>query len=212
MVGRHYTIDFHLNTYRWVIKDADNLIPRILEQGNMIKEKANLTVRCLNLHRFREDTEILWRLFNESFAKNDEVVPFEKEVFDYQVYTLKPFVDPQLIHIIEQDGKPIAFNILVPNLNELLHKFNGRFVLWNLLIHRRQAESAVILLIGALPIGLGLGISRVLVAELVRATTNSQYKMLYTTWVHANNKFDELVVSQWNGICDKKYVIFAHQL
>jgi hypothetical protein len=213
LVERGYVQEFSMDTYRWELGEHLQLRPRLLEQGDAVARRAGLTVRNIDRRRFAEESELLRRLFNESFAKNDGVLPFEQDVFECQLRALKPFIDPRLIHIVEHDGQPVAFSILLPNLNELLARFNGRVGLWDLLTYRlRRIRGAVVVLVGAVPAFQGSGVGRTLVAALVRATLAARYTQLHTTWIHDRTWASRVLVRRWDATRAKRYSIFGRPL
>jgi GNAT superfamily N-acetyltransferase len=189
--------------------------PMLRQMGDAVREQANLRVRPLDKKRFFDDMEIIRRLFNDSFAANDAVTPFEQDVFRFTVKALKPFVEPEMITIVEKDGRPVAFTAIVPNLNEVLKKLDGRIGITDLLRIRktlRGIRSAVLLLIGALPEVHGVGIGRTLLGELFRVGETSRYEALHTTWIHESNWSSRSLAAQWQLEPTKRYVIVGKAL
>lgn len=212
---RGYVTEFHADTGALSREDVGKVSATLVKWGDAVKEKAGLSVRYLDMRRFGEDMESVRQLFNVSFASNTAVTPFEKDVFHFQVKELKPFIAPEMITIIEQAGKPVAFSMMVPNLNELLVQLNGNLRLWDLLRIRKllgQIRSAVLLLVGALPEVHGVGIGRTLLSETFRVLQKTPYEVLHTTWIHEGNWSSRSLAAQWNLKPSKRYVLVGRDL
>jgi hypothetical protein len=210
-----YTPEQRVDTFAISRYDVSRLSPILLKMGDAIKEKERLSVRSLSLKRFGEDMEVVRQLFNESFANNDAVTPFQKDVYEFQIKDLKDFMTPEMVTFIEKDGKPVAFTFMVANLNEVLTALNGKIRLWDLLRLKKllgQVRSAVLLLIGALPETHGLGIGRTLLSETFRALDQSPYEVLHTTWIHENNWSSRSLAAQWQVKRTKQYVLVGRDL
>jgi GNAT superfamily N-acetyltransferase len=185
----------------------------LIAAGDRICQRHGLTKRFLRKNRILEDMEIIRRVFNDSFAENDDVTPIAADVWAFQVEAVKSLLRPELITIVEKDGEPIAFALVTPNFNEALIKLNGNLFPWN--IFRlpgllRGIRSIVVPLIGAIPKWQGLGVGRVLVAEIIRSTVN--YEALDTTWVHEDNWESLAIMRRSAGQCLKRYAILSRDL
>lgn len=189
--------------------------PMLRDRGDAVSETAGLSARPIDMKRYYDEMELVRRLFNESFAENSAVTPFEQDVFAFQVKGLKPFVKPELVTIVERHGEPVAFTLLIPNLNELLAGLGGSIGVRDLLGMRkslREIRSAVLLLIGALPRVHGLGIGRTLLGELFRAGQGSHFETLHTTWIHEGNWTSRSLAAQWQLRPAKRYVIVGREI
>jgi GNAT superfamily N-acetyltransferase len=211
-----YAAEFSMATYRLPAADHRQSFRAVFEKGDAATARARITVRRLDIARFAEEVELIRCLFNRAFEDNDAVLPIERDVFSFQLSALRRFVDPRLITIVERDGRPAGFTLLLPNLNELLMQFNGRIPLWAALTYRRllrRVRSAVLLLVGAMPELHGAGVGRTLLSEMVRSAFGTdQYRVIYTTWVHQNNGSVRALARRYRAARDKTYVILARDL
>jgi hypothetical protein len=159
--------------------------------------------------------ETVRTLFNEAFAANDEVLPVDREMFAFQAHTLRPFVDSRLISFVESDARPIGFALVVPNVNELLRRFNGRIPLSALFLRRRllqSIESIVVLLIGAVPALHGAGVGRLLVTQMISAFASSSYRVVHTTWIHQQNWASRGLARSFATRHVRRYAIYGRLL
>ena len=175
----------------------------------------NLSIRRLDMRRYAEDVEAIRRLLNTAFSQNEGVLPVTQDVFAHQAAQLKPFIDPNLVAFIERNGEPVAFTFLAPDVFRILKPLNGRLSLSALLSFKSRAkalDSAVILLVGALPDRSLVGVSWALVGELVAALAHGGYKSVTTTWVHESNTVIHRFAKTFGGKPTKTYEIFSLDL
>lgn len=210
-----YKQAFSMSTYKYCAKDlAEALVP-MLEQGATLLREAGLKTRLLNKRRFREEMGLVRELLNESFASNSEITPYEADVFEHMVMPLKPFVDERLIRFIEQDGKAVAFTVMVPDVNEILVKLGGRATPLDLLRLgrlRREVNAAALLVVGRVPSARGRGLGLALVAELVRGWLDAGYEYLHTTWIHDENQASLALATQFAVNPNKQFAVFSREL
>lgn len=183
--------------------------------GEAFRQSRDLVVRRLDMRHYGRDMEIIRRLLNTAFAGNEGVLPVSDDVFSHQVGQLKPFVDPSLIAIVELLGEPVAFTFLVPDVNVILKRLNGRLTLWSLLTLKsslKALDRAVVLLVGTLPRRSLAGVSRLLVAELVAALGHGGYREVTTTWVHDANRTIHKFAENLGGKASKRYAILKRSL
>jgi hypothetical protein len=187
----------------------------MFDRGAAILERNRLTVRSADMRRYNEELEILRQLYIKSFAYHPESVPISRAVFNAQGKDLKPIVDPSLVRIIEKDGVPVGFSLLVPNLNEILIGRNGKLSLGLLLRWRsllKKIKSVVVVMIGADPTLFGRGLGRCFTAEIVRAVATGPYNTVHTTWVHENNWMTRSLIHHLGPVPAKQYAVFEKVL
>ena len=68
-----------------------------------------------------------WAVFKEDF------MPLAPEVLDATFRKTKAIIDEDIIWFAYFNDKPIAFFILLPDLNQIIKPFNGKLHIWNML-------------------------------------------------------------------------------
>ena len=98
------------------------LVRRIIRSG---ENNPAIVIREVDKSKFFEEARIILDILNDAWADNWGFVPLtEPEIADVGV-KLKPIVFNDLIRIAELDGKPVAFMITLPDLNEAIKPLNG---------------------------------------------------------------------------------------
>ncbi len=133
----------------------------------LLTKRYGLTIRALDMKRFQQEVELVKVLYNACWESNWGFVPMTDAEIDALAEGFKPVVIPNLVPFIEKDGKPIAFGLAMPDLNEVLrHNHSGAMfpasltMLWKL--KTKQITRARILLLGVLPEWRGKGIDSAL--------------------------------------------------
>src|SRR5690606_8620875 len=91
-------------------------------------ERQGVTLRPLDRGRVDEDLETLRDIFNDAWSGNWGFVPFTREEFLAVGHEMLMLIPDDFIHIAEVDGRPSAFIVLLPNLNEAIADLNGRLL------------------------------------------------------------------------------------
>lgn len=86
---------------------------------------SQITLRTLRRDQFDAEMEILRDIFNDAWSENWGFIPFTQEEFAELGSSLRLLLPDDYIQIAEVDGKPAAFMVGLPNLNEVLMELNG---------------------------------------------------------------------------------------
>jgi GNAT superfamily N-acetyltransferase len=151
--GAGYTPAKTLYTYELdITKEFPPIIQRIIQSG---ERNARIRIREVDKSKFEEEAAIILHILNDAWAENWGFVPLTPpEIADVGV-KLKPIVFNDLIRIAELDGKPVAFMITLPDLNEVIKPLNGnllpfgwaKILLW---LRKPQARTMRVPLMGVL--------------------------------------------------------------
>lgn len=103
-------------------KDFAPLVRRIIQTG---KRNDRIRIRMVDKTKFEQEAATILAILNDAWSENWGFVPLtEPEIADVGV-KLKPIVFNDLIRIAELDGRPVAFMITLPDLNEVIAPLKG---------------------------------------------------------------------------------------
>lgn len=115
-----------LHTYDLdITKGFPELVNRIVALG---EKNARIRIREVDKSRFAAEAEIILGILNDAWSDNWGFVPLTQPEIDDVGKKLKPIVFNDLIRIAELDGEPVAFMIVLPDLNEALKPLNGNLL------------------------------------------------------------------------------------
>ncbi|APH56018.1 dATP pyrophosphohydrolase [Granulibacter bethesdensis] len=112
-----------------------------------------LSIRHLNWSRYREEVASITAIFNDAWSDNWGFVPLTEDETDAMAQQLKLLLHDKMIWFADYEGKPIAFIVALPNLNEAIRDLRGKLwpfglvrLLWRLKI--RGVKTARVPLMG----------------------------------------------------------------
>ncbi|WP_242096814.1 MULTISPECIES: N-acetyltransferase [unclassified Sphingomonas] len=105
-----------------ITQEFPPIVKRIIKSG---ENNPRIVVRQVDKTKFEEEAAIILSILNDAWSDNWGFVPLTPpEIKDVGV-KLKPIVFNDLIRIAELDGRPVAFMITLPDLNEAIKPLNG---------------------------------------------------------------------------------------
>ena len=108
-----------------ITKDFSPLLQRIIASGD---KNPRIVIRPVDKTKFEEEAAIILAILNDAWSDNWGFVPLTApEIADVGV-KLKPIVFNDLVRIAELDGKPVAFMITLPDLNEAIAPLKGNLL------------------------------------------------------------------------------------
>ena len=108
-----------------ITKDFPPLLQRIIASG---EKNPRIKIRLVDKTRFEEEAAVILAILNDAWSDNWGFVPLTPpEIADVGV-KLKPIVFNDLIRIAEYDGRPVAFMITLPDLNEAIMPLKGNLL------------------------------------------------------------------------------------
>ena len=121
--GAGYSVVKQLFTYELdITQEFPPIVQRIIKSG---EKNERIRVREVNKAKFEEEAAIILSILSDAWSDNWGFIPLTPpEIKDVGV-KLKPIVFNDLIRIAELDGKPVAFMITLPDLNEAIKPLNG---------------------------------------------------------------------------------------
>lgn len=112
-----------------------------------LSEGAPKTRLVQNLRRFaQKDEGLTWRtlgsdfigdakmaldIFNDAWSENWGFIPFSEELFLHMAKEMKPIMFRDGFQIGFVDGRPATFVWMIPDVNELVHGFDGHLLPFN---------------------------------------------------------------------------------
>ena len=104
--------------------NVDFEIPRVM-QLLINRFSSRITLRTLKRDQFTAEMEVLRDIFNDAWSENWGFIPFTQEEFAELGNSLRLLLPDEYIQIAEVNGRPAAFMVGLPNLNEALIELNG---------------------------------------------------------------------------------------
>ncbi|MEC9065691.1 MAG: N-acetyltransferase [Pseudomonadota bacterium] len=119
-----YEVAKRLFTYALdVSDDFPPIVRRIVQSG---KRNPRIRIRPVDHANYTQDVRTVLHILNDAWSKNWGFVPFTEREITYGAKKLRPLVREELTRIAELDGRPVAFMLALPDVNEPLARIGGR--------------------------------------------------------------------------------------
>ena len=178
----------------FLITKDDPISERIDRVVGKIQQRSGITVRSLNEKDFDNEIHRLLEVYNQAWAHNWGFVPMEPAEFFFQVKQMKQIYDPHMVFIAEYQGKPVAFSVALPDINQALIHLKGKllpFGLLKLLWHtkiRNKVLGVRMITMGVIPQFHKRGIDMMFFVNTHKTGLARGYKWAELSWILETNE------------------------
>lgn len=124
-------------------KEKD-LVAQLLEPQNMpsdrvgklaarIKRNNNITLRSGSRKNFESELALIKEIYHASWSKNWGFVPMTDAEMDDAGKNLSRILDPDLVLFLLYHGEPVGICMIIPDINPVLKRLNGKIGLLGML-------------------------------------------------------------------------------
>jgi GNAT superfamily N-acetyltransferase len=149
-----------------------------------------VVIRTIRMSKFAEEVEMLWKLYNATWAQNWGFVPMTREEFLHEAAEMKQILKPELVLIGEVEGRAVGFALALPNINLALKHAGGRLFplgLFKILYHQRLIKELRVVALGVVEEYRTLGVAAGFYAELIRNARRLGYGLSEMSWILEDN-------------------------
>ncbi len=182
---------FNQNTYVWHVEDgAVNDI--IFERAERLMQNPSYRFESINMKDLEGAAENFRIVYNKAWALFSGVKAMEKDEAFKIMKTMKPIIDPNVIYFAFYDDQPIGFFILVPDLNRIIGRFNGKFgliqklrLMWELKV-KKSSDRLFGVIFGIAPEFQGKGVESGIMNYMSKNyihTPKNKYKSMELAWI-----------------------------
>jgi hypothetical protein len=191
---------------------SDPKIKRFHDVSEKVKSRYGLSIRGARMADFENEVALLFRLYNDTWLKNWGFVPVSESEFHRIASDLKQVVAPDLVLIVEdREGKPVAFSVTLPNVNEIMPK-NGRlfpFGWYSLLTGMKRIKTARLFVLGVAPSHRKRGVEAMLCIETALRANRLGFSSGEISWTLEDNLLINRTVESFGGHLDRRYRLFG---
>ena len=192
-----------------------NIPDYLVRLSRRIRERKQIVIRSIDMKRFVEDVETIFRIYNAAWSRNWGFVPVTEEEFRATAKDLRPIVDPSIVLIAEKEGRPVAFSVSLPDYNVLLKKMHGRllpFGFLHLLFGRKSIRRVRTLLLGVVAEYRLSGIEVLLIHDTFEKGLSKGYRAGEMSWILEDNVLMRRSIERMGGAIGKVYRIYEKAL
>lgn len=202
-----------LVAYKIIIDEKLNdRIPDRLKRIVAKAKRLGYTVRSLNLKDFAGEMRRAHEVYNDAWEKNWGFVPMKADEFEHLGKDLKQIVVPDLMKFVEYKGSPVAFMLILPDINEIMKKIrNGKllpFGILKLLLGFKKIKGLRLPAAGIKKAHRMRGIDSLLYYEGMMTARKLGYTHIEISWLLEDNKLIRRATEFMTGKLYKTYRVY----
>lgn len=177
--------------HAWMAESALGIPERFSRLADRARQRTGAVVREVRLADWDAELATVQRIYTEAWEKNWGQVPYTDAEFAHLADSLKLIVDPKVALFLELDGEVVGVALGLPDLNQVLARFNGRLVPFGIvpLLRRRAIIDRIRLaILGVLPRYRNRGLELVLIDEVWRRGVAAGYRRAELSWILEDNE------------------------
>lgn len=175
-----------------------------------------ITVRPGNLKNFKQEVDGLRNVYNDAWDKNLGFVPMTNDEFNYMAKDLKLVLDPDFCLVAEHEGKPVAFALCIPDINQIQIKIKkGRLLptgIFKLLFQRKKINAIRVIALGVTEPYRKMGIEAIFYATIIQKGLEKNMVRAEASWILEGNDMMNRAIEHINGSVYKRYRIYEKGL
>lgn len=202
---------FNQNSYIWRAKGGV-LSEIALEKADRILANTDYRIEDMNGIDLSIAAEQLRTIYNKAWSLFTGVKPMTSDEAQKIMHTLKPIIDRDIIYFAYHKDEPVGFFVMVPDLNRIIGKFNGKFgiieklrLIWDLKV-RKACDRAFGIIFGITPEFQGKGIESAIMTHMLRnymQKGRSPYTSLEFAWIGDFNPVMNRMIERY--VCATKH-------
>jgi hypothetical protein len=102
-----------------------------------IRRNNNISIRAAKKKDFHSELALIKEIYHATWSKSWGFVPMTDSEMDHMGETLLRIIDPDLVLFVYFHGEPVGICVIIPDINPLLKRFNGKVGVLGLLTYWR---------------------------------------------------------------------------
>ncbi len=201
-----------LLAWHWDKTSYNDKSVKLLDKLTERLQRSDITIRKVNLKKFKEEAAALREVYNTAWDKNMGFFPMTNEEFDYTAKDLKMILDQDFCLLAEQHGKIIGFGVAIPDINQILKKIKrGRLLptgIFKLLTGKSKVKGIRIMLLGVIDGYRKMGIEAVLYGTIIKEYARKGLEYAEASWTLEHNDMVNRAIEAIGGEQYKTYRLY----
>lgn len=204
----------------WVeysLKIPDSIFEKVAKFSKIVRERYNLSViRFKNKKAILPYVDEMFGLLNKTYNTLQTFVPIQQYQIDYYKKKYFSFIHPDYICCIkDEQGKLIAFSIVMPSFSKALKKANGKLfpIGWSYILQaQKKNDTAAFYLIGIDPEYQGKGVTAIIFEEMQHLFNSKGIHTVETNPELKENTAVQLLWKDYNPVQHKERSTFRKDI
>jgi GNAT superfamily N-acetyltransferase len=174
-----------------------------------------LVIRSTDRRNWKQDVLDVHHLYNTAFRTIPGHTDMGLEKFQQMVNANRDLMDMDLALIAKVGNVPVGFAVVLPDLNEALHHFDGTVSGWEVVKfywYKRRIRTACFKLLGVLPEYRGRGIEMRIMYEMVQRLAKKKYQRLEISLASEKNAPMNRIIRRMGGRVYRTYRVYQKNM
>jgi len=226
VLGIPYNSPYYANLFlHWGLKKIKDLvsfdlqltrIPEYLQRAvSLIQKRNRFSIRCLQMDRFDQETDVLWEIYNSAWEMNWGFVPMNHKEFVFTAREMKTVLDPRLCFIAEVNGEPAGFCLTLPDVNQTLKSMKGKlfpFGWLKFILGKRRINRFRVITMGVKKQYQRLGIDAFFYHATYKQLMEMNIYRVDMSWVLEDNQAMIGPIEKFGGVPYKRHRIYERSI
>ena len=180
--------------YAYKLQNENYRSEKLVRLHDLVMQKNNANLREVkfkNKKQFSKDVATLKELYNLAWEKNWGFVKMTEKEFDFLAESLVQVGREELALILEIEGKPVGFALVLPDINQsLIYNKKGSLLGagWCLFTKRKKINNCRIIVLGVIPEYRNLGLDILLYYRIGDAALKLGIPNGDASWILEDNE------------------------
>ncbi len=174
----------------WASSEELGDVARMARVTERARSRYGWSLRTIRMDRLEEELELVREVYNRAWEANWGFVPMTDEEFRFSADDLRRILDPEVVFLVEREGRPLGFSLALPDYNQVLRRLGGSLLpfgwikaLW----YGRRIHLLRVVALGVVPEARGQGIEAALYLETIRRGVPKGYPAAECSWTLERN-------------------------
>ncbi len=187
---------------------------RFWKIADWVRQKPEFNFKHFSYDQTEKFISDFIEVYNNAWQFHENFTPTEPEAIRRMLDEMKSLLVPEFIWFAYHGDEPIAFEVMLPDINQMLSNFNGKINLWaklkvGLLGKKRIFTRARITIMGVKPRFQKSGIESALFWHMDSVMKkNPQYKEVELSWVGDFNPKMRMLHEAVGGVFSKRHITY----
>ncbi len=180
-----------------------------------LRRQPGLVTRGLDMRRFGDEVDLIKQVYDAAWEKSWGPVPMTDEELHHLAKQLRHDLVPDMALIIEDHGQPVAFSLVIPDLNQALRHLDGRITSFGLPLglarlywHSRGIDRVRLVAAGIRPGWRWRGIEALVVTESIERARRHGFQGGEVSWTAEDNPVARRSIEAAGCTLSKRYRLY----
>jgi hypothetical protein len=198
-----------------MVEETDRSSQRVERLARRIMRNSSITIRTLNMKDVEGEVALIGEIYKECWSENWGFVPMTQDEMKEMARNISRIADPDLVFFLYYKDDPAAVGLVVPDINPLLKRLNGKLGLLGYLkiaLYKREIKGLRAMLFGVRKNYQKLGLPLVAFDYMNRTGRQKNYQYLELGWNLEDNDSINQFDREVGGKVLKRYRIYRKNL